>query len=192
MFPTKKTAVFLDRDGTINVERDYLYRPEDFCFIDGADAAIRRLNDAGFLVVVVTNQSGVARGYYREEDVEILHRYLSRQLAVIGAHVDGYYYCPHHPESGLPPYVQECDCRKGKPGMLLQAADELEIDLSRSWMIGDKKADVDAGLAAGCRPILVRTGHGETHREKIDRQQVPVCADLGEAVDFILRNCPAQ
>nr|WP_320048361.1 D-glycero-beta-D-manno-heptose 1,7-bisphosphate 7-phosphatase [uncultured Desulfuromonas sp.] len=192
MLQTKKPAVFLDRDGTINVERDYLYRTEDFCFIDGADTAIRRLNDAGFLIVVVTNQSGIARGYYREEDVEILHRYLSQQLAEIGAHVDGYYFCPHHPESGHAPYVQECDCRKGKPGMLLQAAADLEIDLSRSWMVGDKKADVDAGLAAGCRPILVCTGHGESQREKVDTTQVPVCADLDEAVGLILRNCAEQ
>nr|WP_320115485.1 D-glycero-beta-D-manno-heptose 1,7-bisphosphate 7-phosphatase [uncultured Desulfuromonas sp.] len=192
MLKKKTPAVFLDRDGTINVERDYLYRPEDFCFIDGAETAIRQLNDAGFVVVVVTNQSGVARGYYREEDVEILHDYLSHQLAKVGAHIDGYYYCPHHPQSGQAPYVQECECRKGKPGMLLQAARDLDIDLSRSWMVGDKKADVDAGLAAGCRPILVRTGHGESQCDTIDSDQVPVCADLSAAVAFILSNCLDQ
>ncbi|EAT15126.1 D-glycero-beta-D-manno-heptose 1,7-bisphosphate 7-phosphatase [Desulfuromonas acetoxidans] len=188
MLQKKYPAVFLDRDGTINVERDYLYRTEDFCFIDGADKAIRQLNDAGFVVVVVTNQSGVARGYYGEKDVERLHEYLSQQLAEIGAHVDGYYYCPHHPQSGQSPYVQECDCRKGKPGMLLQAARELDIDLSRSWMVGDKKADVDAGLAAGCRPVLVRTGHGESECHKIEADQVPVCDDLSAAVALILSN----
>jgi len=190
MLQTKKPAVFLDRDGTINVERDYLYRPEDFCFIDGADTAIRQLNDAGFLVVVVTNQSGVARGYYREEDVDVLHAYLSQRLAEVGGHVDAYYYCPHHPRSGQPPYVQECDCRKGKPGMLLQAAREFDIDLARSWMVGDKKADVDAGLAAGCRPVLVRTGHGESECRNIDADLVPVCDDLSAAVAFILVNSP--
>jgi D-glycero-D-manno-heptose 1,7-bisphosphate phosphatase len=183
-----KAAVFLDRDGTINVERDYLFRIEDFSFIAGVPQAIRRLNEAGFLVVVVTNQSGVARGYYREEDVERLHAHISHQLAAIGARVDGYYYCPHHPSSGNAPYVQACDCRKGRPGMLLDAARDLKIDLSRSWMVGDKTADVDAGLAAGCTPVLVRSGYGEQEQTKIDPQRVAVCDDLSAAVDLILDN----
>ncbi len=119
---SKKRAVFLDRDGTINVERDYLFRVEDFEFIEGAPEAIRSLREAGYLVVVVTNQSGVARGYFGLDDVERLHRHLQRGLARFGTAVDAFYVCPHHPRFG-----EECDCRKGSPGMLLRAAEEHRI-----------------------------------------------------------------
>lgn len=153
-------AVFLDRDGTINEEREYLWRTEDFCFIDGAVEAIRLLRSAGYLVVVVTNQSGIGRGYYGEQDLERLHRHMQHELESSGTGVDAYYFCPHHPLHGQGAYGAECDCRKPLPGMLLQAADELGIDLERSWMIGDKRADMEAGLAAGCRSILVKTGYG--------------------------------
>jgi D-glycero-D-manno-heptose 1,7-bisphosphate phosphatase len=160
-----KRAVFIDRDGTINEEKEYLYRTEDFVFIPGAPQAIRLLNDAGFLVIVVTNQSGVARGYYTEEDVHLLHRYVATQLEQEGARVDGWYYCPHHP-SGRGSYALPCRCRKPLPGMLLEAAGRFGIDLESSVMIGDKLVDVEAGRAAGCRPVLVRTGYGseEEHR----------------------------
>jgi len=152
-------AVFLDRDGTINLEKEYLYRIDEFEFVPGAPEAIRLLNEAGFMVVVVTNQSGVARGYYTEEDVETLHRYISRELARHGARIDAWMYCPHHP-SGRGSYSLSCSCRKPMPGMLLEAARRFTIDLEQSVMIGDKLADVEAALAAGCRPILVRSGYG--------------------------------
>ncbi len=113
-----RRAVFLDRDGTINQEREYLHRVEDFCFIDGAPRAIGLLNRAGFLVVVVTNQSGVARGYYAEEDVEALHRHIAAQLAAAGARVDSWLYCPHHPDA-RGAYAVSCTCRKPLPRMLL-------------------------------------------------------------------------
>jgi D-glycero-D-manno-heptose 1,7-bisphosphate phosphatase len=154
-----KRAVFIDRDGTINEEKEYLYRTEDFVFIPGVVQAIRMLNDAGFLVVVVTNQSGVARGYYSEEDVHQLHRYISAQLEQHGARVDAWYYCPHHP-AGRGSYALPCRCRKPLPGMLLEAAGRFAIDLESSIMIGDKLIDLQAGIAAGCRSILVRTGYG--------------------------------
>jgi len=154
-----KRAVFIDRDGTINEEREYLYRTDDFAFIPGAVQAIRLLNDAGFLVIVVTNQSGVARGYYTEEDVHLLHRHIATQLEQSGARVDAWFYCPHHP-SGRGSYALPCRCRKPLPGMLLEAAGRYDIDLESSVMIGDKLVDVEAGRAAGCRPILVRTGYG--------------------------------
>jgi D-glycero-D-manno-heptose 1,7-bisphosphate phosphatase len=154
-----KRAVFLDRDGTINQEKGYLFRIEDFEFIPGAPEAIRLLNQAGFLVVVVTNQSGVARGYYGEEDVIVLHRHIDEKLAKCGSRVDAWFYCPHHPD-GKGAYAVTCSCRKPLPGMLLDSARMLDIDLKKSVMIGDKRADLEAAIAAGCRPILVRSGYG--------------------------------
>ena len=182
-FHTTKRAVFLDRDGTINVEKDYLYRVEEFEFVPGAAQAIRRLNEAGWLVVVVTNQSGVARGYYGEQEVQELHRHVDQELARSGARVDAWYYCPHHP-AGRAPYSRECDCRKPLPGMLLAAAATYEIDLTASWMIGDKLADVEAAYAAGCRPILVRTGYGRTDALTVP-EGTPVCDDLSAAVELV-------
>jgi D-glycero-D-manno-heptose 1,7-bisphosphate phosphatase len=187
-----KRAVFLDRDGTINEEKDYLHRIEDFEFIPGASEAIRRLKKAGFLVIVVTNQSGVARGYYTLDDVKILHRYMLRELEAAGASVDGIYVCPHHPVEGVGEYLRECDCRKGRPGMLLRAAEEHGIDLSRSFMIGDKAADVEAGEAAGCLPLLVLTGYGRAESAKLSSDRVRRFADLTAAADFILNREPAE
>ena len=188
---TARRAVFLDRDGTINEEKEYLHRVEDFEFIPGASEAIRRLKEAGFLVVVVTNQSGVARGYYALEEVAILHRHMQRELETVGAAVDGIYVCPHHPVEGVGEFRRECDCRKGRPGMLLRAAREHGIDLSRSYMIGDKIADVEVGEAAGCLPLMVLTGYGRTESAKISPDRVLRFADLAEATDFILVRNPA-
>lgn len=157
-----KRAVFLDRDGTINVEKDYLYKAEEFEFISGAPEAIKLLNAAGWFVVVVSNQSGVGRGYYTEEDVEILHRHISAELQKTGAHVDAWFYCPHHPQ-GRGSYSLPCRCRKPMPGMLIEAAGRFDIELASSVMVGDKLVDIEAGIAAGCRTILVRTGYGADH-----------------------------
>ncbi|RNC65822.1 MAG: D-glycero-beta-D-manno-heptose 1,7-bisphosphate 7-phosphatase [Desulfuromonadales bacterium] len=185
-------AVFLDRDGTINVEKSYLHRSEEFEFISGAPEAIRLLKEAGFLVIVVTNQSGVARGYYDEEAVHRLHRFMDGELATVGACVDAYYLCPHHPLHGVGPYRTDCACRKPLPGMLMAAAQALGIDLSRSWIIGDKEADVAAGLAAGCRPLLVMTGYGAEEMHLVP-PGVTVCDDIGAAVRVILaENKPAE
>jgi D-glycero-D-manno-heptose 1,7-bisphosphate phosphatase len=181
-----KKAVFLDRDGTINVEKDYLVRPEEFEFIPGAPEAIARLKRAGFLVIVVTNQSGVARGYFSIDDVRRLHDHLQQQLIAAGTAIDDFYLCPHHPDHGVGKYKTECDCRKGRPGMLLQAAADHGIDLRCSYMVGDKLADVEAGKAAGCSPILVLTGYGQHEAEKLPAGTVPVVADLLAAVDHIL------
>ena len=175
-----RPAVFLDRDGTINQEIDYLYRIEDFEFVPGVPEAIKLLNDAGLFVVVVTNQSGVARGYYSEADVEALHRHIATELAALGARVDAWLYCPHHP-SGKGRYAVACRCRKPLPGMLLEAAARFGIDLSVSVMIGDKRADVEAGLAADCRPILVRSGYGAREEAAVPAD-VPVYDDLLSAV----------
>lgn len=181
-----RKAVFLDRDGTINEEKNYLHRMEDFAFIPGVPSAIRRLNQAGFLVIVVTNQSGVARGYFDLADVECLHDHVSCRLASEQAHVDGFYICPHHPEAGKGLWRKQCDCRKGAPGLLLQAAEQLHVDLSRSFMVGDKDADMEAGRRAGCTPLLVLTGYGSETARSID-PTIGRFDSLVEAVDFILR-----
>jgi len=180
-----RRAVFLDRDGTINEEREYLWRTEDFSFIDGAVEAVSMLRNAGYLVVVVTNQSGIGRGYYNEQDLERLHRHMQDELQSCGAGVDAYYFCPHHPLHGKGAYGTECDCRKPLPGMLMQAADELGIDLANSWMVGDKRADMEAGLAAGCRAILVKTGYGAEEAAGLPAQ-VPVVDNLLAAAKTIL------
>ncbi|WP_088536648.1 D-glycero-beta-D-manno-heptose 1,7-bisphosphate 7-phosphatase [Geobacter sp. DSM 9736] len=180
-----KRAVFLDRDGTINVDTDYVHRAEDFEFIPGAPEAIRLLKEAGLVVVVVTNQSGIGRGYYDEEALADLHRYLDTELAPVGASIDAYYFCPHHPEHAVGDYRVDCSCRKPLPGMLEQAACDLDLDLRRSFMVGDKLSDVEAGLQAGCRTLLVRTGYGDKAAPSVP-EGVTVCDDLMSAARSIL------
>ncbi len=184
---TAQRAVFLDRDGTINVEKDYLYKVEDFEFIAGAPEAIRALKNAGFLVIVVTNQSGVARGYYELDDVACLHEHIQAELAKHNIAIDAFYVCPHHPEKGLGEYLRSCNCRKGAPGMLLQAAAEYNVDLSHSYMVGDKIADIEAADNAGCKPIMVKTGYGQRDCDKL-AEGVPLCDDLAEVAKLILES----
>ncbi|MDP6778057.1 MAG: D-glycero-beta-D-manno-heptose 1,7-bisphosphate 7-phosphatase [Candidatus Latescibacteria bacterium] len=187
---TPRPAVFLDRDGTINEEVDYLTRVEDMRLLPGAAEAIARLREAGFTVVVVTNQSAVARGMMAEAQLVEIHEEMRRQLAAGDAEVDAICYCPHHPDHGEPPYRQDCSCRKPKPGLLHRAAEELGIDLSRSVMIGDKTIDLETGWNAGCRSILVRTGYGEEALAEMDRESRDriafVAGDLLEAADWLL------
>jgi D-glycero-D-manno-heptose 1,7-bisphosphate phosphatase len=185
---TARRAVFLDRDGTINVEKEYLHKIEDFEFIPGAPEAIKRLKDAGFLVIVVSNQSGIGRGYFDEAVVEQLHRHIQDELACLGTSIDAFYFCPHHPEEGLGEYKVVCDCRKGQPGMLLQAAREYDIDLQQSFMVGDKLADIEAGERAGCQSLLVLTGYGELVALKPEAALVEKCSDLGSAARLILED----
>lgn len=177
--PLKK-AIFLDRDGTINVEKDYLIAPADLVLLPGVGAALRRGQEAGYLLVVVTNQSGVARGYFTTDEVEALHDHLQRELLSDGVQIDAFYLCPHHPAYGA-----SCDCRKGAPGMLLQAAREHHIDLAASWMIGDKRSDIEAGSNAGCRSILVRTGYGAQQESGLPSSTL-IADSLSEAVELIL------
>jgi D-glycero-D-manno-heptose 1,7-bisphosphate phosphatase len=178
-------AVFLDRDGVINVEKEYLHRVGDFEFLPGVPQALRLLKEAGFLLIVVTNQSGVARGYYSLEDVECLHRHLQDQLAPYGAAVDGFYVCPHHPEYGTGDLTGECSCRKPLPGMIEKAAVDFQIDPARSYLVGDKLSDIEAGEAAGCRSILVRTGYGGRDAGLV-ADEVVIVDDLPAAAKAIL------
>ncbi|QOP46138.1 D-glycero-beta-D-manno-heptose 1,7-bisphosphate 7-phosphatase [Sulfurimonas paralvinellae] len=141
-----KKALFLDRDGVVNVEKEYLYKQEDFEFIDGIFELCRHYQDLGYLIFVVTNQSGIARKFYTEEDFEKLTQWMLEVLKNNGVTITKVYHCPHHPEiSGV------CECRKPKPGMLLEAAGEFDVDLQNSIMIGDKERDIEAGLNAGLR-----------------------------------------
>lgn len=159
-------VIFLDRDGTINEEVNYLHRPEDLVILPGVPEAIRRLREAGFRIVVVTNQAGIARGYYTVEEMNELHGFLNRQLKKDGAWIDRFYYCPHHPVYGIGIYKRPCRCRKPQPGMFEMAEQEFEIDKTRSYMIGDKKIDIEAGHNFGIAGILVGTGYGAGQRQE--------------------------
>ncbi len=182
-----RRAVFLDRDGVVNEDTGYLYRKEDLRFLPGVPEAIGMLNRAGFLVIVVTNQSGVARGLYTLDDVRRLHDHVDTELASRGSWIDAYYVCPHHPDHGPDGRGVDCRCRKPHPGMLLEAAADLSIDLSRSFMVGDKISDVEAGLAAGCFAILVGRSEDETARDARSRG-AELCRDLLEAAAAIAGN----
>ena len=152
-------AVFFDRDGTLNVEVGYLYEFERFKWIDGAIEAVKFCNDNGYLAIVVTNQSGVARGYYTEEDVNKLHQKMNEELAKSGAHIDSFFYCPHHPEGVVEKYSIVCNCRKPKSGLVEEACRKYDIDKSKSLMIGDMPRDVECAENIGVRGILFTEGN---------------------------------
>jgi D-glycero-D-manno-heptose 1,7-bisphosphate phosphatase len=181
MSPEKRPAIFLDRDGTLNLEKNYLHHIADWEWIAGARESIRALREAGYCILVVSNQSGIARGMFTAAEVDALHRFVNTELAASGTQIDGFYYCPHHPE-----FSGDCSCRKPKPGMLLTAAAEHRIDLSHSWMIGDKRIDVEAALAAGVRPLMVRTGHGAEEVKKLASTEF-VVSDIQAACHRILQ-----
>jgi len=185
-------AVFLDRDGTLNVEVDYLSDPDDLRLLPGVPAALRRLAEAGFLLCVVTNQSGVARGLFDEETLFRIHERLVAELAAEGARVDSIGYCPHHPGEGELPYRRECRCRKPGPGLLEDAALRFGVDLARSFTVGDSLRDLEAGAALGVRGVLVRTGKGaeEERKARASGRAVTVVADLAAAAEWILRAGP--
>ncbi len=179
------SALFLDRDGVVVEEVEYLRRVEDLRLLPGAAAAIRRMNQGGVPVILVTNQSGVARGLLNEDRLGEIHAALSGMLAAEGARLDGLYYCPHHPTAGAGDYTMDCDCRKPKPGMLLRAARELEFELRLSALIGDSKRDIAAARAAGCAAaILVLTGHGAAQSAQ-PGQPDHTAADIAAALDWL-------
>ncbi len=153
-------AVFLDRDGTLIEERNYLDRLDLIAPFPGVAGALARLRDAGFALVLVTNQAGVARGYFDERFVRAAHEHLAALFARDGIVLDGYYYCPHHPEGAVEAYRRTCRCRKPAPGMVEEAARDLDLDVARSFVIGDKWLDVELAKNTGARGILVRTGYG--------------------------------
>jgi len=178
----QKRAVFLDRDGTINVEKNYLHKIEDWEWTPRAVESIKLINEAGYLAIVVSNQAGIARGYYTKKDVELLHRQVDVMLAEQGAHIDFYYYCPHHADVGE---IRDCECRKPKPGMLTQAQQDWNINFEKSYMIGDRLIDAEAAMSVGVSPVLVMTGYGETESTKTS-EKIKYCKNLFEAVSLIL------
>jgi len=183
-------AAFLDRDGTITVERGYVTRPEDIELVAGAAAAIRELNEAGVLAVIVSNQAGVARGLMSEEDMAAVHATTESLLAAEGAVLDGAYYCPNHPDGAVERYARDTSCRKPAQGMFELAVRDLGIDPAMSTMVGDQVTDVEFANRAGIPAVLVMTGKGAEHLEKADELGLDVAVavpNLAAAVRWILK-----
>jgi D-glycero-D-manno-heptose 1,7-bisphosphate phosphatase len=189
-------AVFLDRDGTINEESGYLNHVDRMKLIDGAAEAVALFNRNGLKTVIVTNQAGVARGYFPETLLPRLHSKLQNLLKEHGAELDAIYYCPHHPDVGEPPYRQNCECRKPKLGMIRRAEKEFSIDARSSYMVGDKLSDVEFGRRAGCKSILVLTGYGkgewEHNREQLNGDPDYIAEDILDAAKWIVNDFNAR
>lgn len=184
-----RPAIFLDRDGTLIEDVGYPHRPEDLRLLPGIVPALCRMQQLGFVLVVVTNQSGIARGYFSEEQMHAFHALLREQLEMGGVRIEAFYHCPFHPAASVPEYRCDSPLRKPKPGMLLLAAEELSLDLAASFAIGDKKSDVLAGQAARCRSILVRTGKAGAGEPELTAQPDFVAADLAVAAEWICAKC---
>ena len=186
-----RPAAFIDRDGTLTEEVGYVNHPGRLRLLPRSAEAIRRLNAAGVAAVVVTNQAGVARGYFSEEVLQATTAELQKQLKRAGASLDGIYICPHHPTEGEPPFRAQCECRKPKPGLVLRATSELGLDLTASTVIGDRPSDLAMADAVGARGVLVLTGYGlgewEYRRQTFPVTPHHVAADLLDAVEWILR-----
>ncbi|NTV83415.1 MAG: D-glycero-beta-D-manno-heptose 1,7-bisphosphate 7-phosphatase [Bacteroidales bacterium] len=187
----KRPAVFLDRDGTVCEEVGYLREVKDLQLIPGSAQAIRQIKQAGWKVVIISNQSGVARGYLTEQTVQTIHTALQEMLQKEGAGIDGMYYCPHHPK-GNPPYNIQCRCRKPEAGMLRQAGKDLDLDLNRSIVIGDKLSDVQTAQRLNIPGILVLTGFGKGELEKYqqnwEKEPDHIAENLLEAASWFLKN----
>jgi D-glycero-D-manno-heptose 1,7-bisphosphate phosphatase len=184
-----RRAVFLDRDGTLLEEAGYLDRIERMVFFPYSVDAVRLLNRAGFAVVIATNQAGIARGIFKESFVAEAHRYITGRIEAGGARIDAFYYCPHHPEAVIESLRQHCECRKPQPGMLRRAAAEHDLDLTRSFVIGDRWHDLQAGTAVGAAGVLVRTGYGRTEEASPKPGVTPaaIADNLIDAVAWVLR-----
>ena len=191
----KNSAIFLDRDGTINDEVGYLDSADKLRIIPAAFQAVRLINSSGMKAVVITNQAGIAKGLFTEEFVRAINEQIQSALLAQGALIDRFYFCPHHPTEGIDPYRLICNCRKPEPGLLLQAAVDLNIDLARSYVIGDRLRDVETAHRAGAKGVLVMTGYGQDLMQKSgpDRanelnQPDYIAQDILEAVHWILKD----
>ena len=171
-------AVFLDRDGTINIEKHYLYRISDFEYIDGSTDGLKTLSEMGYLLVIVTNQSGIARGFYTEEDYLQLDQWMKDDLAEKGIHIAGSYYCPHLPDGIVEKYAKKCDCRKPKTGLFWKAAAELNIDMECSFAVGDKERDLSICDESGAKGILLADS-------KMYSKKYVICSDWTQIIDYI-------
>jgi histidinol-phosphate phosphatase family protein len=180
MTKMKKPAIFLDRDGVMVVEKDFLIDVEDIEFYPETIGALAAIND-GYLKIVVSNQSGIARGYFSSDDVNRLNSKISRLLQEHGIHIDAWLFCPHGPEDN-------CSCRKPRPGMIRESADRMDVDLDKSWLIGDKSSDIETGKNAGIKTILVKTGYGGSEPGARDVNPDFTASNIGEAIDYINRS----
>ncbi len=187
----RRIAVFLDRDGTINEQMGYINHLSRFVLLPGVAQGVRLLNEHGIPAVVVTNQSGLARGYFPPALLDAVHAEMERLLAAEGARIDGIYVCPHHPEAKVAQYRQSCRCRKPLPGLLEQAAADLHLDLARSFIVGDRWSDLECGVRVGAAPVLVLTGYGQGELEYIGPQKkiqpAVIAGNLLEAAQQIIR-----
>jgi D-glycero-D-manno-heptose 1,7-bisphosphate phosphatase len=186
----KRRAVFIDRDGTISEEVGYINHASRFRTFAYTADAIKQLNDHGWLAIVITNQAGVARGYFSEEMIQTVHQRMQEDIGSGGGHLDAVYYCAHHPSVGEPPYRFDCDCRKPKPGLISRAAADFDIDLNASWMVGDRYSDVALARNAGVKSAFVMSGYGrgewEHQRSSWSEKPDLVAEDLLEAVRLII------
>ncbi len=181
---SRHAAVFLDRDGTLVEPRHYPSSPDELVLYPDLIAELRHLSKAGFRLAVITNQSGIARGYFTEDDLTKMHESLQNELRDNGVEIDGFFYCPHHPDGVVPQLSFSCACRKPEPGLLLEAAEKLHVNLERSWFVGDILNDVEAGIRAGCRTILVDLGT-EAAPDSPRRTPHYVARDSGHALRII-------
>lgn len=191
-----RPAVFLDRDGTVNEQMGYINHISRFHLLPNAAKAIKLLNDQDVPVIIVSNQSGLARGYFPKELLVEVHEKMNVLLNQEGASIDGLYYCPHHPEAKEEEFRQACSCRKPKTGMLKQAAEELNLDLAKSFLVGDRWSDIKCAQGAGCTPVLVLTGYGRGDQKYIgptqDIQPSFVAEDLLQAAEWIIKQINQQ
>ena len=182
-----KRAVFLDRDGVITQEPPHFaHRLDQLKLIPRSSEAIKLLNEKEISVVIVSNQSGIARGYYGEEDMTRFNNAMNKLLNKSDAHIDAIYYCPHHPEAKIERYRVNCDCRKPNPGMLIKAGKELNIDLKQSFMVGDRWSDIEAGKKVECKTILVKTGYDSQNLRRNEITCDYIANDLYDAIEHIL------
>jgi len=184
----KQRAVFLDRDGTVNIYEDFVRKPEEFKLFDWVSDAIKTINSLGYLVIIITNQPVIARGEVDFETLELIHMKMETDLGKKGAYIDDLFFCPHHPDKGFegerPEYKISCDCRKPKPGLILQAEEKYNIDLSNSFMVGDHNRDIQAGINSGCKPVFLACGEGRA--EDLSDKTISVFPTLKEFSEFLL------
>jgi D-glycero-D-manno-heptose 1,7-bisphosphate phosphatase len=188
---TKKPAVFIDRDGTVNEQMGYINHPDRFIILPGVADAFRVLNKNGFLAIIISNQSGVARGYFPVELVDNIHDLMRESLLRKGASVDGIFFCPHYPKGIVPEYSLDCNCRKPKTGLIKKACEHFDIDMSRSYMVGDHYTDMEMAERAGLTGILVKTGYGrgiiEYNLPRMTFKPRYIAEDLLDAVRWIMK-----
>lgn len=187
-----KKAIFLDRDGTINIEKDYLHKIEELEFEKNAIKALQIFKKLGYILIVVTNQSGIARSYFSEEDLHKFNEEMNNILKENEAGIDEFYFCPHHPEKGIGIYKKNCECRKPNNKLIEEAIEKYNIDRSQSYMVGDKFSDIQAGIKSKLKTILVKTGYGKKEQDKINKSKTLVCENLGEFSEILRRKKLAE